>query len=87
MTSVGADLLVAIDIHGGAARCEVHGLAEGGKSDGEAGLHGGGLIAPVVGGTTDDDATDPLQDLLLFLRRPAVEVVRQVPGDAPALGG
>ena len=38
-------------------------------------------------GASDDDDEDPLQDLLLFLWRASVEVVRQMPRDTPTFGG
>ncbi len=57
------------------------------EADGVALAHGLALEAAVVGRARDDHPLHPVEDLLPLLGWAAVEVVGQMPGEAPPLGG
>lgn len=60
-------------------------ICDAGKTDRIALLGRCGLETPIVGCTADDDAPDPLDDLLPFSVRQRIEVIGEMLGQPPAL--
>ncbi len=58
-----------------------------GEPDGVALLQCGGLVTSVVRRAGDHHVANPGQDLVALGERALIEVVGQMPGQAPALGG